>query len=103
MNVLIYMGAFSFVLQIQLESPLYPSTRMAVRVPSLGFHFSPARYHRLMEILKIFQDSSSEDSSSNLEHLWDQADFEGWSSLLIWKVCILCLYSQMVNPFGIRV
>jgi len=78
------------VAQIQLESPLYPSTRMAIRVPSLGFHFSPARYHRLMEILKIFQDSDSENSTSDLEHLWDQADFEGWSSLLTWKVCILC-------------
>ena len=78
------------VAQIQLESPVYPSTRMAIRVPSLGFHFSPARYHRLMEILKIFQDSDSENSTSDLEHLWDQADFEGWSSLLTWKVCILC-------------
>uniref|UniRef100_A0A0D9XMK5 PH domain-containing protein n=1 Tax=Leersia perrieri TaxID=77586 RepID=A0A0D9XMK5_9ORYZ len=64
--------------QIQLENPLYPSTRMAVRVPSLGFHFSPARYHRLMEILKIFQDNDSEENSSDLAHLWDQADFEGW-------------------------
>lgn len=64
---------------------------MAVRVPSLGFHFSPARYHRLMEILKIFQDSDSENDSSNLAHLWDQADLEGWSSLLTWKVCRLFL------------
>jgi vacuolar protein sorting-associated protein 13A/C len=77
------------VLQIQVESSLYPSTRMAVRVPSLGFHFSPARYHRLMEIVKIFQDTDSESNSSNLAHLWDQADFEGWSSLLTWKVCLL--------------
>jgi hypothetical protein len=98
-----YMGSFSFVSQIQLDSPLYPSMRMAIRVPSLGFHFSPARYHRLMEILKIFQDSASEDNSSNLEHLWDQADFEGWSSLLTWKVCVLYLYSQMVSLFGIKV
>uniref|UniRef100_A0A0E0MAV7 PH domain-containing protein n=1 Tax=Oryza punctata TaxID=4537 RepID=A0A0E0MAV7_ORYPU len=65
--------------QIQLESPLYPSTRMAVRVPSLGFHFSPARYHRLMEIFKIFQDNDSDKNSSDLAHLWDQADFEGCS------------------------
>uniref|UniRef100_A0A0E0BDW2 PH domain-containing protein n=1 Tax=Oryza glumipatula TaxID=40148 RepID=A0A0E0BDW2_9ORYZ len=63
--------------QIQLESALYPSTRMAVRVPSLGFHFSPARYHRLMEIFKIFQDNDSDKNSSDLAHLWDQADFEG--------------------------
>jgi vacuolar protein sorting-associated protein 13A/C len=76
--------------QIQLESALYPSTRMAVRVPSLGFHFSPARYHRLMEIFKIFQDNDSDKNSSDLAHLWDQADFEGWSSLLTWKVALFC-------------
>ncbi|KAL6906369.1 hypothetical protein ACP4OV_003970 [Aristida adscensionis] len=91
--------------QIQLESPLYPSTRMAIRVPSLGFHFSPARYHRLMEILKIFQDSAGENSSSNLEHLWDQADFEGWSSLLTWKgvgnreAAWQRKYLRLVGPF----
>ncbi|KAK3153327.1 hypothetical protein QOZ80_2BG0170820 [Eleusine coracana subsp. coracana] len=91
--------------QIQLESPLYPSMRMAIRVPSLGFHFSPARYHRLMEISKIFQDSSSEDSSSNPEHLWDQADFEGWSSLLTWKgvgnreAAWQRRYLRLVGPF----
>jgi vacuolar protein sorting-associated protein 13A/C len=91
--------------QIQLESPLYPSTRMAIRVPSLGFHFSPARYHRLMEILKIFQDSDSENSTSELEHLWDQADFEGWSSLLTWKgvgnreAAWQRRYLRLVGPF----
>ncbi|KAL6642664.1 hypothetical protein ACP70R_020845 [Stipagrostis hirtigluma subsp. patula] len=91
--------------QIQLESPLYPTTRMAIRVPSLGFHFSPARYHRLMEVFKIFQDSASEDSSSNLEHLWDQADFEGWSSLLTWKgvgnreAAWQRRYLRLVGPF----
>ncbi|PPD75818.1 hypothetical protein GOBAR_DD27246 [Gossypium barbadense] len=35
--------------QIRLENPSYPSTRLAVQLPSLGFHFSPARYHRLMQ------------------------------------------------------
>lgn len=68
--------------QIRLENPSYPSTRLAVRLPSLGFHFSPARYHRLMQILKIFQEDSEK---SDLIHPWDNADFEGWLSLLIWK------------------
>uniref|UniRef100_J3N503 PH domain-containing protein n=1 Tax=Oryza brachyantha TaxID=4533 RepID=J3N503_ORYBR len=94
--------------QIQLESPLYPSTRMAVRVPSLGFHFSPARYHRLMQILKIFQDNDSEKNSSDLAHLWDQADFEGWSSLLTWKgvgnreATWQRRYLRLVGPFLLR-
>ncbi|KAM7253783.1 hypothetical protein ACFE04_031465 [Oxalis oulophora] len=69
--------------QIRLENPSYPSTRLAVRLPSLGFHFSPARYHRLMQVVKIFQTDSNE--SSDLLHPWNQADFEGWLSLLTWK------------------
>ncbi|KAI3918587.1 hypothetical protein MKX01_041907, partial [Papaver californicum] len=69
--------------QIRTENISYPSTRLAVRLPSLGFHFSPARYHRLMEIVKIFQSEDSENSD-NLRP-WIQADFEGWLSVLAWK------------------
>ncbi|KAH7549714.1 hypothetical protein JRO89_XS13G0070800 [Xanthoceras sorbifolium] len=69
--------------QIRLENPSYPSMRLALRLPSLGFHFSPARYHRLMQIIKIFQEEDNE--SSNLLRPWDLADFEGWLSLLTWK------------------
>lgn len=55
-----------------------------MRLPSLGFHFSPARYHRLMQVVKIFQ---SEDSdTADTQRPWDQADFEGWLSILSWKV-----------------
>ncbi|KAK4844286.1 hypothetical protein QYF36_018501 [Acer negundo] len=68
--------------QIRLENPSYPSMRLALRLPSLGFHFSPARYHRLMQIIKIFQEDSE---NSNLLRPWDRADFEGWLSLLSWK------------------
>ncbi|KAL8266737.1 hypothetical protein R6Q59_004081 [Mikania micrantha] len=69
--------------QIRSEDPSFPTTRLAVRLPFLGFHFSPARYHRLMQIAKIFQgeDSGTED----LIRPWDQADFEGWLSVLSWK------------------
>ncbi|KAJ0970742.1 hypothetical protein J5N97_018701 [Dioscorea zingiberensis] len=69
--------------QIQLENPFYPSTRLAVRLPSLGFHFSPARYHRLLEVAKIFQEEDV--SGSDIVCPWNQADFEGWLSLLSWK------------------
>ncbi|BFG31191.1 hypothetical protein CerSpe_174650 [Prunus speciosa] len=68
--------------QIRLESPSYPSTRVAVRLPSLGFHFSPARYHRLMQIAKIFEEDSED---SDLLCAWNEPDFEGWLSLLAWK------------------
>ncbi|XP_031385571.1 uncharacterized protein LOC116199374 isoform X2 [Punica granatum] len=69
--------------QIRLENPSYPSTRLAVRLPSLGFHFSPARYHRLMQIMKMFQKEDAETLDSNQP--WSQADLEGWSSILVWK------------------
>lgn len=71
-------------MQIRLENPSYPSTRLSVRLPSLGFHFSPARYHRLMQVARMFQDEDAENSS--LLCFWDQADFEGWLHLLIRKV-----------------
>ncbi|GKU95670.1 hypothetical protein SLEP1_g9001 [Rubroshorea leprosula] len=89
--------------QIRLKNPSYPSTRLAIRLPSLGFHFSPARYHRLMQVIKIFQEEDSE--SSNLLSPWNQADFEGWLSVLtrkgvgnreaVWRRRYLCL----VGPF----
>ncbi|KAK3008800.1 hypothetical protein RJ639_013898 [Escallonia herrerae] len=69
--------------QIRSESPSFPSTRLSMRLPSLGFYFSPARYHRLMQVAKIFK--GSDDDSSDLLRPWDQADFEGWSSILNWK------------------
>ncbi|XVF38939.1 hypothetical protein REPUB_Repub20aG0145800 [Reevesia pubescens] len=39
--------------QIKIPHPSYPSTRVSVQVPTLGIHFSPARYCRLMELLDI--------------------------------------------------
>ncbi|KAE9596742.1 putative vacuolar protein sorting-associated protein [Lupinus albus] len=69
--------------QIRLERPYYPSTRLAVRLPSLGFHFSPARYHRLMQVIKIFE--GKDGDSSEFLRPWHQADLEGWLSLLTWK------------------
>lgn len=70
--------------QIRQPNPSYPSTRIAVRLPSIGFHFSPARYHRLMQVAQIFQ--TKDDESSHILRPWEEADFEGWSSILSWKV-----------------
>ncbi|CAK8539544.1 unnamed protein product [Lathyrus sativus] len=74
------------ILQLQLiqsETPHYPSMRLAVRLPTLAFHFSPARYHRLMHVIKIFEEGGGE--SSEFLRPWNQADLEGWLSLLTWK------------------
>jgi vacuolar protein sorting-associated protein 13A/C len=75
----------SFGLQICVPHSLYASTRVAVRVPSLGFQFSPARFHRLMQVLKVFQ-SSPDDAEDTSIRPWDPADFEGQMSVLSWKV-----------------
>ncbi|XP_060207492.1 uncharacterized protein LOC132635217 [Lycium barbarum] len=69
--------------QIRLENPAFPSMRIAVRLPSLGFHFSPARYHRLMQVAKIFE--VEETTDSDVYRPWTQSDFEGWLCLLTWK------------------
>ncbi|KAL3499805.1 hypothetical protein ACH5RR_038898 [Cinchona calisaya] len=69
--------------QIRLENSLFPSTRLAMRLPSLGFHFSPARYHRLMQVAKIFQGEN--EDNADVVRPWNQADFEGWLSVLAWK------------------
>ncbi|XP_021768084.1 uncharacterized protein LOC110732449 isoform X1 [Chenopodium quinoa] len=68
--------------QIRVENPSYPSTRLAVRVPSLGFYFSPARYHRLMKVVKSFVE---DDDNANRLLPWTQADYSGWLYLLTWK------------------
>ncbi|KAG9142715.1 hypothetical protein Leryth_005471 [Lithospermum erythrorhizon] len=96
-------GVFLNLQQIQSNSPLLPSTRVSVRLPSLGFHFSPARYHRLMQVAKIFQGGNS-DTADQIRP-WDQADFEGWLSLLtlkgiggreaVWQRRYICI----VGPF----
>lgn len=39
-----------------------------------------------MQISKIFQEEDSENS--DLLRPWDHADFEGWLSLLTWKVVL---------------
>lgn len=76
----------NIILTFQIRSPVasFPSTRLALRLPSLGFHFSPSRYHRLMQIAKIFQGKDAE--IPDLARPWDQADLGGWLYHLTWKV-----------------
>ncbi|XWS62075.1 hypothetical protein CRYUN_Cryun07bG0179900 [Craigia yunnanensis] len=60
-------------------------------------------YHRLMQVIKIFQEE--DNGSPDLLRPWNQADFEGWLSVLsrkgvgnreaVWKRRYLCL----VGPF----
>ncbi|GER35434.1 pleckstrin homology (PH) domain-containing protein [Striga asiatica] len=62
----------------QIISPVasFPSTRLAMRLPSIGIHFSPSRYHRLMQVVKLFQGDDADHP--DLVRPWDEADFSGW-------------------------
>lgn len=53
-----------------------------------------------MQVIKIFQGEDSENS--DLLRPWDQADFEGWLSLLTWKVALsLCAHACASGHGGI--
>eukprot|EP00850_Spirogloea_muscicola_P018627 SM000173S02996 [mRNA] locus=s173:28246:52241:- [translate_table: standard] len=79
--------------QILLEHASLPATRVGMRVPQLGFHFSPARYRRLMAVvspLSSAADPKSSTSSSVTEHpqqdaTWKQkAHLSSDLSVLTW-------------------
>lgn len=76
---------YFFILTFQIRSQVasLPSTRLAMRLPSIELHFSPSRYHRLMQVAKIFQ---GEDADHSLVRPWDEADYAGWLYHLARKV-----------------
>ncbi|KAI3453469.1 hypothetical protein Pfo_010132 [Paulownia fortunei] len=96
-------GVFLKLQQIRSPVASFPSTRLAMRLPSLGFHFSPSRYHRLMQVAKIFQGEHADHP--DLVRPWDEADFAGWLYHLtrkgvggreaVWQ----CRYFCIVGPF----
>ncbi|XP_047337153.1 uncharacterized protein LOC124940662 [Impatiens glandulifera] len=84
-------GIAVIVDQIKMLHPSYPSTRISVQVPSLGIHFSPARYRQLMELLNIFSGTSQSNSlrdSDNQETelaLWNPPDLATEARILVWR------------------
>eukprot|EP00897_Mesotaenium_endlicherianum_P008373 jgi/Mesen1/7564/ME000392S06833 len=51
--------------QMMVVHPTYPTTRIAVWLPKLGFHISPARYQRLMAVMKAVAGSSDGDAKDS--------------------------------------
>lgn len=79
------------IVQIRVQHPSYPSTRLAIKIPSLGIHFSPARYHRLMSVLSALggADNVADDSpEAEMAVPWQQSDYSGDSRLLVWGVSV---------------
>lgn len=81
---------FHFNFQIRSQVASLPLTRLAMRLPSIGFHFSPSRYHRLMQVVKIFKGEDTDHSA--LVRPWDEADYVGWLYHLARKVNFLFLF-----------
>ncbi|KAL3505576.1 hypothetical protein ACH5RR_030958 [Cinchona calisaya] len=77
--------------QIKVPHPSHPSTRVSIQMPSLGIHFSPIRYCRLMELLNILYGTTAASEQLATESL--QTDFSPWNSpelatearILVWK------------------
>lgn len=84
-----------FNFQIRSEVASLPLTRLAMRLPSIGFHFSPSRYHRLMQVVKIFKGDDADHSA--LVRPWDEADYVGWLYHLARKVDFLFLILLIVS------
>ncbi|KAI3512412.1 hypothetical protein L1887_19727 [Cichorium endivia] len=63
--------------KIKVPHPLHPSTRVSVQVPTLGIRFSPSRFARIMELLKVL--SGTIESGTKLVEEY-QAEHSPWSS-----------------------
>lgn len=78
--------------KIKVPHPTYPSTRILVQVPNVGIHFSPKRYAKMMDLLKILNgtmETCSQPAASDflLEHSpWSPAALATECRILVWKV-----------------
>ncbi|KAG9446693.1 hypothetical protein H6P81_012821 [Aristolochia fimbriata] len=84
-------GMVVVVDQIKIPHPRFPSTRVSVQVPSVGIHFSPQRYSRLMDLLNILYSTTEGVQDSSIEYLhtsvWSQhpADLATNARILVWR------------------
>jgi len=76
--------------QIKLPHPKYPATRVVIQVPNLGFHFSPSKYSRIMNLLANFNERDAikdglDETNSRMGHTSRHpADMEGDARVLFW-------------------
>ncbi|KAL2613699.1 hypothetical protein R1flu_025391 [Riccia fluitans] len=75
--------------QIQVQHPSFPSTRLQIKVPHLGLHFSPGRYRRMLLLLRAIEgtDQVSEGAEGPTAVAFTashSADFSGEACILLW-------------------
>ncbi|XP_042516642.1 uncharacterized protein LOC122090931 isoform X2 [Macadamia integrifolia] len=84
-------GMAVIVDQIKIPHPRYPSTRVSFQVPNLGIHFSPARYYRILELLKIIYSMLGNRGQDTIENSqiglapWSPADLATEAKILVWR------------------
>ncbi|CAN1281796.1 Intermembrane lipid transfer protein vps13A [Linum perenne] len=76
--------------QIKVPHPRYPSTRISVQIPNLSIHFSPERYHKLMELVNILNstvENCEQSTVNNVQQIsaWNSVDFATDARILVWK------------------
>ncbi|KAL3679175.1 hypothetical protein R1sor_022131 [Riccia sorocarpa] len=76
--------------QIQVHHPSFPSTRLQIKVPHLGLHFSPGRYRRMLLLLRALEgvDRGSEGAEGPTKPeaftASHSSDFSGEARILLW-------------------
>ncbi|XP_071939359.1 uncharacterized protein [Coffea arabica] len=77
--------------QIKAPHPSHPSTRVSIQMPSLGIHFSPARYCWLMELVNIFYGTMETSEQLVTDSLqtefapWNPPDLATDTRILVWR------------------
>ncbi|XP_024542530.1 uncharacterized protein LOC9648284 isoform X1 [Selaginella moellendorffii] len=67
----------------QYEDLNWPSTCIAIEVPRLGIHFSPARYRRLLYLLHALESADRSSSQPNALS-WQPSEASGDARVLLW-------------------
>ncbi|KAK4798434.1 hypothetical protein SAY86_030760 [Trapa natans] len=77
--------------KIKVPHPSFPSTRISIQVPNLGIHFSPSRYHRLVELLNIWygameipRQGEADSFQTELAH-WSAIELANDAKILVWR------------------
>ncbi|KAL6576075.1 hypothetical protein OROHE_000546 [Orobanche hederae] len=75
----------------QVPHPNHPSTRISVKIPSLGIHFSADRYFRINELFNLFNGAMPNDEHHTVESLpaglvpWNPPYLTAEARILVWK------------------
>lgn len=97
--------ALCLSLKIKVPHPSHPSTRISVQVPTLGIHFSPVRYSRIMELLNILYGTMQNCTQPVGENFqaelapWNPPDLAAEAQILVWKVRLTMMSAAKISSY----